>query len=224
MTLKEAIVQRHSVRRYLNKPIDEATAAELQKTIDECNRLSGLNIQLVLGEPEAFRSGMAKYGNFENCTNYITIVGKKGDDEKCGYYGEKIVLRAQQLGLNTCWVALTFNKSKAVYTLRDNEKLLIVIALGYGQTQGKERPSKTMEELSKVKNGEAPEWFRNAMEAVKLAPTAINQQKFLFILDGNEVTAKTLFGFYAKMDLGIAKYHFEIGAGDAHFVWKSVED
>ena len=133
MTLKEAIAERHSVRRYTTQKIDELTAAELQKTIDECNRKSGLNIQLILNEPEAFGSGMAKYGNFENCSNSIAIAGKKGDDEKCGYYGEKIVLHAQQLGLNTCWVALTFNKSKAVYKLNDGEKLLIVIALGYGQ-------------------------------------------------------------------------------------------
>lgn len=224
MTLKEAIEQRHSVRRYTDRKIDEATAAGLQKTIDECNRLSGLNIQLVLDEPEAFGSGMAKYGNFQNCSNYIAIVGKKGNDEKCGYYGEKIVLRAQQLGLNTCWVALTFNKAKAVYKTEKGEKLLIVIALGYGQTAGHERPTKSTEELSKVVKGDAPEWFRTAMEAVKLAPTAVNQQKFLFTLDGNEVTAKTLFGFYSKIDLGIAKYHFEIGAGDAHFVWKSAED
>ncbi|MBR6530994.1 MAG: nitroreductase [Clostridia bacterium] len=220
MTLKEAIVERHSVRRYTDRKIDESTAAELQKTIDECNRKSGLNIQLVLNEPEAFGSGMAKYGNFEGCSNYIAIVGKKGDDEKCGYYGEKIVLHAQQLGLNTCWVALTFNKSKTVYKLNDGEKLIIVIALGYGQTQGKARPSKKLEDLCTVTNGEMPEWFKSAMVAVMLAPTAVNQQKFHFTLDGNEVTAKTLLGFYSKIDLGIAKYHFEIGAGDTFFKWK----
>lgn len=221
MTLKEAIVERHSVRRYTNQKIDDSVAAELQKTIDECNRKSGLNIQLILNEPEAFGSGMAKYGNFENCSNYIAIAGKKGDDEKCGYYGERIVLHAQQLGLNTCWVALTFNKSKAVYKLNDGEKLLIVIALGYGQTPGKTRQSKKMEDLCTVKDGEMPDWFKSAMVAVMLAPTAVNQQKFHFTLDGNEVEAKTLFGFYSKIDLGIAKYHFEIGAGDAHFTWKS---
>lgn len=221
MNLKEAIVERHSVRRYTDRKIDDSTAAELQKTIDECNRESGLNIQLVLNEPEAFGSGMAKYGNFENCSNYIAITGKKGNDEKCGYYGEKIVLHAQQLGLNTCWVALTFNKSKAVYKLNSGEKLLIVIALGYGQTPGKTRPSKTIEELCTVKNAEMPDWFKSAMVAVMLAPTAVNQQKFHFTLDGNKVTAKTLLGFYSKIDLGIAKYHFEIGAGDAHFVWEA---
>lgn len=219
MTLEEAIVARHSVRRYTDRPIEPEIADELTKTIDECNRESGLNIQLCLNEPEAFGSGMAKYGKFENCRNYITISGKKEDEEACGYFGEKIVLRAQQLGLNSCWVALTFNKSKVVYSPRKGEGLLIVIALGYGQTQGKERPTKTMEELSKVKNDVTPDWFKSAMAAVMLAPTAVNQQKFQFILDGNMVEAKSRRGFYAKIDIGIAKYHFEIGAGNACFRW-----
>ncbi|MBR3835914.1 MAG: nitroreductase [Clostridia bacterium] len=219
MTLKEAMVERHSVRRFTEQKLDDAAVSELQKAIDECNKKSGLNIQLILNEPEAFGSGMAKYGNFENCSNYIAIAGKKNADEICGYYGEQIVLLAQQLGLNTCWVALTFNKSKAVYELNDGEKLLIVIALGYGQTQGKTRPSKPIEELCTVKNGEMPDWFKSAMIAVMLAPTAVNQQKFHFTLDGNRVEAKTSFGFYSKIDLGIAKYHFEVGAGNADFVW-----
>lgn len=219
MTLEEAIVARHSVRRYTDKKIEKEIAEELQKTIDECSKESGLNIQLQLDEPEAFSSGMAKYGKFEGCRNYITIAGQKDDDEKCGYFGQKIVLKAQQLGLNTCWVALTVNKSKLVYTLEKGEKLLIVIALGYGKTPGHERPTKGLETLCTVRNGEMPEWFKSAMNAVMLAPTAVNQQKFHFTLDGNRVIAKTLLGFYAKIDLGIAKYHFEIGAGDADYIW-----
>lgn len=219
MTLEEAIIARHSVRKYTNRKIEKNIADELQKIIDECNTVSGLNIQLQLDEPEAFGSGMAKYGKFEDCSNYIVISGSKDDEEMCGYFGEKIVLRAQQLGLNTCWVALTVNKSKVIHNLRNGEKMLIVIALGYGQTQGHERPTKSMENLCKVKNGEMPEWFRSAMSAVMLAPTVVNQQKFHFTLDGNKVIAKTLLGFYAKIDLGIAKCHFEIGAGDADYVW-----
>lgn len=220
MTLNEAVISRHSVRKYINKAIEPEIVKELQKTIDDCNEKSGLLFHLQLNEPEAFGSGMATYGKFEGCSNYITVIGKKEDEEKCGYYGEQIVLRAQQLGLNTCWVALTYNKSKIVCEIPKGEKLLIVIALGYGQTQGHPRPTKSVEELSKIKNGDMPEWFRKAMESVQLAPTAINQQKFVFVLDGDLVEAKTLLGFYARIDLGIAKYHFEIGAGDTFFRWK----
>ena len=53
-----------------------------------------------------------------------------------------------------------------------------------------------------------------------LAPTAINQQKFKFSLhDGNKVSVKAGLGFYSKVDLGIVKYHFEIGAGVKNFEW-----
>ncbi len=220
MNLNEAIIARHSVRKYQDKPIEKEIAEKLQIFIEDKAEKSGVKITLQLNEPGAFGSGMATYGKFENCKNYITFVGKKEDEEKCGYYGEQIVLYAQQLGLNTCWVALTYNKSKIVYDADKGEKLLIVIALGYGQTQGHPRPTKTMEELCRIKNTDTPDWFRNAMEAVMLAPTAINQQKFIFYLDGNNVAAKTLLGFYARIDLGIAKLHFEIGAGDADFNWK----
>ncbi len=50
------------------------------------------------------------------------------------------------------------------------------------------------------------------MKAAMLAPTAINQQKFYFeLLPDNCVRAICKSGPYAKMDLGIVKYHFEKG-------------
>ena len=158
---------------------------------------------------------MARYGKFENVRNYIAIVGDKNDQEKAGYYGEELVLKCQSLGLNTCWVAMTHGKSKA--KVMPGQKLLILIALGYGRTQGVPHKSKAMDELSSC--DVETEWFKTGMEAVMLAPTAMNQQKFLFELKGGEVTAKSHGGFYSKIDLGIAKYHFELGAGADHFEW-----
>ena len=49
--------------------------------------------------------------------------------------------------------------------------------------------------------------------------TAMNQQKFRFTLNGNQVSAKAGIGFYAKVDLGIVKYHFEVGAGKTGWEW-----
>ena len=77
-----------------------------------------------------------------------------------------------------------------------------------------------MEALCKT-DREMPAWFRSGMEAALLAPTATNQQKFLLTLDGNAVQAEATGGFYSKVDLGIVKYHFEIGAGTDHFTWKA---
>ncbi|MGG7144754.1 nitroreductase family protein [Clostridium nigeriense] len=220
MDIIEAIKNRHSVRKFTDKKIDENIKKELLEVIDECNREGDLNIQLCTEEPKAFDSLMAHYGKFSNVKNYIAIVGKKGNEfnERCGYYGEKIVLKATQLGLNTCWVALTFSKVNTMCSIEKGEKLCCVIALGYGENQGVAHKSKSMDQLSKI-NGDMPEWFKNGMEAAMLAPTAMNQQKFQISLEGNKVSIKSLPAFYSKLDLGIVKLHFEIGAGKDNFMW-----
>ena len=227
MTLEEAIIARHSVRQYIDKPIEAEKIKQLQDLIDECNRQGNLHIQLVTNEPNAFAGGLAKYGKFLGVSNYIAMICKKGDDVNLGYYGEKVVLLVQTLGLNTCWVGLTFRKQPNKYEVRPDEKLICVLSLGYGANQGvKHSQKKGFEEFSKdVRSTQEPypDWFVKGMKAALLAPTAINQQKFEFILhDGNKVEAKTrftMFNSYAPIDLGIAKCHFEIGAGKDNFEW-----
>lgn len=222
MTELEAIRARHSVRQYLNKPLKPDELTRLRAEVDTCNRESGLHIQLVINEAKAFEGTMARYGKFSGVQNYFALVGKAGPglQEKCGYWGERLVLKAQSMGLNTCWVALTFTKVKSAYTLADGEKLAAVIALGHGKTQGVPHKSKPLEEVSRAE-GPVPDWFRAGMDAVLLAPTAVNQQKFLFTLEEDgSVSAQPGRAFYAKMDLGITKYHFEVGAGKENFQWK----
>ena len=221
MNLQEAIKARHSVRAYKNQPLTADIKDKLNQLIAECNREGNLHLQLITDEPKAFDSTMAHYGKFANVSNYIALIGKKSPqlDQMCGYYGEKIVLYAQQLGLNTCWVALTYKKIPQVLNIGNDEKLRAVIALGYGQNQGVAHKSKSMQDVTKIA-GTMPQWFKNGVEAALLAPTAMNQQKFSFQLDGNTVTAKAGMGFYSKIDLGIVKYHFELGAGAENFQWK----
>ena len=136
MTIQEAILTRHSVRQYIDKPIEAEKIRQLQDLINECNREGGLHIQLVTDEPNAFSGGMAKYGKFSGISNYIAMIGRKGEDVNLGFYGEKVVLLAQMLGLNTCWVGLTFRKQPDKYEVLDGEKLVCVVSLGYGATQG----------------------------------------------------------------------------------------
>ncbi len=221
MELLEAMKKRHSVRQYIDKPIEGDVLNELMAEIDACNKEGGLNVQLVLNEPKAFDSFMAHYGNFKGVTNYLALVGKKCRDldEKCGYFGERLVLKAQQLGLNTCWVALTYKKIPNAFKVEKDEKLTVVISIGYGRNRGLVRKSKTAEQVSNV-SASSPEWFKNGVQAALLAPTAINQQKFYLALNGNKVKAKAGLGPCSKMDLGIVKYHFEIGAGKENFEWE----
>ena len=213
MELWEIMKQRHSVRQYTDRAIEPEKRAVLDALADQINRKAGLSIQIVYDDPKCFDSFMAHYGKFTGVRSYIALIGKKSPkpDETLGYYGEELVLKAQELGLNTCWVALTHGKSKAV--VGKGEKEVCLIALGYGETQGVTHKNKPLSELCNCSDS-MPEWFQSGMNAALLAPTAMNQQKFRFELlpDGN-VKATCGSGFYAKLDFGIVKYHFEVVSG-----------
>ena len=252
MTIQEAIEARHSVRAYKDQPLTEEVVNVLNEKIAELNKLGNLHIQLIQNEPKAFQGKLAKYGKFRGVNNYIVVAGKKAAikrgqsqacldssereqarmqfkandlDERVGYYGEHLVLFAQTLGLNTCWVGLSYSKVPGTYVLEEGEKIACYIAIGYGETQGVGHKVKTVEQVSNASDT-TPSWFKKGVEAALLAPTAVNQQKFSFeyvgMKDGHhQVRAKKGFSMigYAKTDLGIAKYHFEVGAGKENFEW-----
>lgn len=227
MTILEAIEARHSVRAYKEQPLTEDVVRVLEEKIECFNQEGKVHIQLVTNEPKAFKGTLAKYGKFKNVSNYLVMAGKKSDDldERVGYYGEHLVLLAQMLGLNTCWVGLSYSKVPGTFVLANDEKIACYIALGYGETQGASHKVKTIEQVSNVSDI-TPSWFKRGVQAALYAPTAINQQKFYFEyvrVENNQhkVLAKKGFSLvgYTHMDLGIAKCHFEIGAGKENFVW-----
>ena len=228
MTLQEAIEARHSVRAYKDQPLAADVVKVLEEKIAVLNREGKLHIQLIQNEPKAFQGTLAKYGKFRNVNNYIVMAGTKADDldERVGYYGEQLVLLAQTLGLNTCWVGLSYSKVPGTYVLEAGEVIEAYISIGYGETQGVSHKIKRVEQVSNA-NDLTPSWFRQGVEAALLAPTAVNQQKFFFeyipARDGKpvQVLAKRNFSLigFTQMDLGIAKCHFEIGAGNDHFEW-----
>lgn len=228
MTLIEAIEARHSVRRYKLQELPQEVIDTLQGKIDEVNTLGKLHIQLVTREPKAFK-GILAYGSFSGVTNYLVVCGKKADDldERVGYYGEQLVLLAQQLGLNTCWAGLSYSKIPGTFTLGEDEKVACYIALGYGETQGTDHKRKSVDQLSNTGVDDTPEWFIHGVKAARLAPTAVNQQKFFLEYipprDGGKATVKAHRKFsmvgYTRIDLGIVKLHFEIAAGTENFTW-----
>ena len=141
MDIIDAIRSRHSVRHYTDKEIETEKLDKLEKLVNEYNKAGNLHIQLITDEPRSFgESLLARYGKFSGVRNYFAMIGKKSDklDELIGYYGEKLVLEAQMMGLNTCWVGLSYKKIGAVLDIADGEKLVCLISLGYGATQGVE--------------------------------------------------------------------------------------
>ena len=150
MTLQEAIQARHSVRYYKPQPLTDADARALQDKIEQLNREGQLHIQLIRNEPKAFLGPLARYGKFRGVTDYLVMAGVKADDldERIGYYGEQLVLFAQTIGLNTCWVGLSYTKIPGTYVLNDGEVIQAYIAIGYGETQGVTHKIKRIDQVS----------------------------------------------------------------------------
>lgn len=216
MDIKQAITERHSVRQYKDLPVSVEAKERLEALVKECNEASGLNIQLICNDPDCFNTFMAHYGKFSKANNYFAMVAKKdlpNRDELIGYYGQKLVLEAQMLGLNTCWVAGTYGKGKCKANIAAGEKIICVISLGYGENSGSVHKSKPVEKLCDVPESERPDWFKEGLEAALLAPTALNQQKFRITLKDGEPVITTKGGPMTKIDLGIVKYNFEIASG-----------
>lgn len=217
--MKDALAlmeQRHSVRAYLNKPIPEEVVEKLNAEIETVNKESGLHFQLVTNEPEAFGGFIPKYGRFKNVHNYIICAGKETPDfdERYGYYGERLVLYAQSLGLNTCWVGLTVSRKKVRQRVPDSEKMGCVISLGYGENQGVFHKNKKVEKITSVP-APWPLWFKDGMKGAMLAPTAVNSQRFkIGLTPEGKVTISSTGGAYSDVDLGIVKYQFQAAAGE----------
>ena len=232
MITVETIRERHSVREYDGKPLARAEFDALGVVVRECARESSLDIQLVGDNPEVFNV-IARFGLIRGCRTHVAFVvddAKAGDatrmavDEALGCWGQKIVLAAQDMGLNTCWCALcSRKKSRAV--VAPGKKIRLIIAVGHGKTQGTPRKTKSVGTLSSVECEKAPAWFAAAMEAAQLAPTAMNNQNFKITLlsDGKTVRIEAPQSGLNVIDEGIVRRNFEIAANEsgADWCWES---
>lgn len=220
MTIKEAIKERHMVRKYTDRAIPTDIVELLNERIAENNKKYDLALTLVIGNSDGI-GGMAKLLLTKTVNNYIVLAGADTQelDEKLGYCGADLILYAQTLGLNTWWVGGMFNGKGALNNLSDkNVRVNGVIAIGYGQTQGVPHKSKAAAEISEY-NGDKPQWFVDGVNALLYAPTALNKQPYIVKGDGNKVSISAGSGHFSGIDLGIGKYHFEVGAGKENFEW-----
>lgn len=253
MNLLEAMEARHAIRAYTDEAVDSRSLDAIQAEIDAINAESGLHFQMASGLDDAFLGLKTHYGRFKDVHNAVALIGRPVPpdetvtgwhaetaqdeaatdpaeialQEKVGYYGERLVLRIVQLGLQTSWSVLddAGEAPDAWWTLDAGEKIVWVLAFGHGARPGGKHRSKPMEQLCSVPDGmaleDAPEWFRNGMSAAMLAPTSLSQQPFIFTLnDDGSVRAEVTEGLFAHVGLGATKYHFEIGAGRDNVRWE----
>ncbi len=224
MTLEEAITVRRSRRKYLATPIEPETVERLRALARKYSEAGKVRIEPVFNDGSAFEGLRKTYGLLTGVQNYAGLIADKSDAlaiERLGYYGELFTLEAVALGLGTCWVGGSFDRKLCPFQLGENEKLACVIAFGPvpEQSSARERfiysathrKSKRAEEMM-VADAPAPDWFMAGMQAVERAPSAVNRQPVVFTLKGGLVAAGVQ-DYGAAMDLGIAKLHFEIGAG-----------
>ena len=230
MITVETIRERHSVREYDGRPLAQAEFDGLGAVVGECARESGLDIQLVGDNPEVFNV-IARFGLIRGCRTHVAFVVDDAKacgvaaDEAIGYWGQKIVLAAQDMELNTCWCALCSRK-KSHAVVAPGKKIRLVIAVGHGKTQGFSRKTKSVEALSSVECTKAPAWFAAAMEAAQLAPTAMNNQNFKITLlsDGKTVRIDAPQSGLNAIDEGIVRCNFEIAANETGADWRWERD
>lgn len=223
MTIKEAIEQRHTVRKYTDKELSADIVEKLNQRIEKRNKEYRIQMQLVTGKTDGFNA-IVKLILAKGVKNYLILAGpdKSETDENLGYCGIDIALFAQTLGLNSWWVGGTFNRGKMTEKVNQlgKEKVIGIITLGYGKENGKPHKSKNTSEVSHYDGGEEPVWFKDGVKTALLAPTALNKQKFWIESNGDTVSITCDNGIFTGADLGIVKYHFEVGAGTDNFKWK----
>lgn len=220
MDFKEAMQKRHMVRKYTDKPLSDEIIAKINERIELNNKTYNLNMKLMINNSKGVSSIM-KLIMAKGVNNFIILAGDVSGnlDERLGYSGADIMLYAQTLGLNTWWVGGTFNRSVSSYV--DNKKVTGIIAIGYGQTQGVPHKSKNVEDVSKYEGTIIPSWFISGVDGALLAPTALNKQDFMLIGNGNRVKIECSNGIFTSSNVGLIKYHFELGAGKGNFEWEN---
>jgi len=225
MDISQVIDKRISRRTYSQTRLSHENIEKLQSIIDEINNASDLSIKFVTDGKDSFSDFLKGYGVFKNVQSYFAMIGKISDEnvfEKVGYYGEKLVLEATELGLGTCWIAGTYDKKKMANIVGYDEILTCIVTVGNISDQSLQekavrrmvrRKTKTIKELY-TSNEEVPQWFLKGLESVQKAPSAANRQPVVFGYNNGKVTASVPKKFdFELIDLGIAKYHFEIMSG-----------
>lgn len=221
MTLKEAIKERHTVRKFTDEKISDDKVKLLNDRIDELNKKFGLSMELVTNNSDGV-AGIAKALISKGVNNYFVLAGngEANMDEKLGYCGSDLCLYSQTLGLNTWWIGGMFSLKGIKRNIKSTDsKVNSIIVVGYGQTQGTQHKSKSAADVSSY-DGEAPEWFKEGVDALLLAPTAVNRQGFTVKGHDNKVSITYKSGPFSGVDLGIGKHHFELGAGAENFTWE----
>jgi hypothetical protein len=261
---RELIHRRYSCRTYEARTMAAEKRAALDAFMTTRTRGplgSATRFRLIAAAPDdadALRR-LGTYGFIKGATGFVVGAVRKGpgDLEDYGYLLEEVVLEATRLGLGTCWLGGTF--TRGAFTSRfggvgRDETIPAVVATGYPGDDGSERIRRREQGDRRFPPAELfflDEWaeplgaradgYGEALEAVRMAPSATNQQPWRIVRRGRDwhfYLARTK-GYgegspwfrllriadLQRVDLGIAMCHFELAAREAGQAgaWRVVE-
>jgi hypothetical protein len=246
-----AVFQRRSRRRYDSTPLEPAQLDNLKTICREFKPFPQARAELLNASPdEILRGAIGSYGKVKGAPTLIAFIGDMNDPqvhEKVGYTGEGIILEATAMSLATCWVGgWMFFRREAAATLLgigEHEKVLAVTPVGRALAEPTleetamtgfglfhtRRPLADM--VTGLEVAEWPYWIRSALEAARLAPSAINRQPWRFHVEQSAITVSMdnpsfNLGISKRLDCGIAMLHIEVAALNSLVTgeWEFLED
>lgn len=228
----EAIDRRISRRRFAGERMSTEAAGALARFCEEFRPAPGARAVLVEHAPDGLFTGLVgSYGSVVGATSAALFVGRRESEIDVGYVGEAFVLEATRLRLDTCWVAGAFSRKRAasLCELSDEERVPAIAAVGIAEVKQSfsEKATRSfvhaprrlpLEEIAPgASPGDWPDWARVAVEAARKAPSGGNKQPWRFRLEDGALVLSCAEHPYptAKLDLGIAMIHAELGAEHA---------
>jgi nitroreductase len=244
LTWYPAIYSRRSRRSYNPQPIDPKL---LNSINDFCQNFRPFNdARAVLVLQQVDKGFMGIIGP-SGAPAFIAFIGNVNDNhiqEKIGYMGEAVVLEATSLGLSTCWVGgfLRKNMIEELVDADSVEEVFGLTPIGYAKERTSVKESimtgfgwtHSRKPLSKLVSGlpekDWPGWTRGAIEAARLAPSAMNRQPWKFNIERDSITISTNetghgFNSSKRLDCGIAMLHIEVAAlkQGVNGIWELLE-
>jgi nitroreductase len=232
----DAILKRRSIRQYAAKPVEDAALEAMSRVCAEFRPFPSARSVLVSSPAEdIFRGIPGGYGKVSGAPALVAFVGNMESPdvhEALGYTGEAIILEATALGLATCWVGGFFSpkRAAAIAKVAPNERVLAVTPIGYAK-EGSSLQERAMSRFGRnwqrrplsdlvtgLKENDRTAWMKAALEAARLAPSAMNRQPWRFQVDKNSITVSAdsalnpTMVVSKRLDCGIAMLHIEIGA------------
>ena len=235
MDYQTLILNTKSVRDFKKNPIKNADLKAIKDYATDCKKLiSSIALDIrIMSNSEVYLplDGIAGYkGHMIDAPAYIVLLSEVSEHsvENSGYIGQELILKATEIGVDSCWI--TFNDSKTVkekLNIVSDKEVTALIALGFDANGGKSTGNSInpayrlgldeivyLNEWGKGADNTTLEerGILDAFAFARLAPSAWNRQPWRFLIDGGNVilaVKKDEHSYEEKVAAGVIMLFFE---------------